>query len=329
MKKEMAMLAAGVILFTAGEIWLLAGETYDGASVPERKITFVAPMANAGYWGITAGGLRDRASEYGIHVKCIGFSELDVEKQVYALENAILSGVDGIITAPNEVTPEFQKVVMEAEAAGIPVVFVDSNAKSLACTCYVGADNFQAGKRAGERLAAACGGKAEIAVITSFSSSTNQLDRTEGFQEALKEYPEMKITEVLEGESNRVLLNEKVSRLLEEHPEITAFFCAEGYGSRCMCLLREKNEESYKDFKIVTFDSTDATTRAVEQEIVEATIVQNPREMGIRAMDVMYQLFEEGLGEVEDQYVDVMVVDKDNVQDVSYIRREDIPWQLY
>ena len=36
MKKEMAMLAAGVILFTAGEIWLLAGETYDGASVPER-----------------------------------------------------------------------------------------------------------------------------------------------------------------------------------------------------------------------------------------------------------------------------------------------------
>ena len=96
-----------------------------------------------------------------------------------------------------------------------------------------------------------------------------------------------------------------------------------------MCLLREKNEESYKDFKIVTFDSTDATTRAVEQEIVEATIVQNPREMGIRAMDVMYQLFEEGLGEVEDQYVDVMVVDKENVQDVSYIRREDIPWQLY
>ena len=88
-------------------------------------------------------------------------------------------------------------------------------------------------------------------------------------------------------------------------------------------------EESYKDFKIVTFDSTDATTRAVEQEIVEATIVQNPREMGIRAMDVMYPLFEEGLGEVEDQYVDVMVVDKENVQDVSYIRREDIPWQLY
>ena len=69
--------------------------------------------------------------------------------------------------------------------------------------------------------------------------------------------------------------------------------------------------------------------RDMEQEIVEATIVQNPREMGIRAMDVMYQLFEEGLGEVEDQYVDVMVVDKENVQDVSYIRREDIPWQLY
>lgn len=322
-------MAAGVILFTAGEIWLLVGETYDGASVPERKITFVSPMANTGYWGITAGGIRDRAKEYGIHVKCVGFSELDVEKQVYALENAVLSGVDGIITAPNEVTPEFQKAVMEAEEAGIPVVFVDSNAKGLACTCYVGADNFEAGKRAGEKLAAACEGKAEIAVITSFSSSTNQRDRVEGFQEALKEYPDMKIVEVLEGESNTVLLNEKISRLLDEQPEITAFFCAEGYGSKSMCLLREKNEERYRNLKIVTFDSTDTTTRAVKQGIVEATIVQNPHAMGIRAMDVLYQLFEEGPEEMEDQYIDVMVVDEENVNDVSYIRREDIPWQVY
>lgn len=329
MKKEIAVIAAGIVLFTAGELWLLAGETHDRVIVPEKRITFIAPMANTGYWAYMAGGIQERAEEYGIHVKCIGFSELDAEKQAYAIENAVLSDVDGIITAPDELTPEFRKAVMDAEKAGIPVVFVDSNAEDLPCICYVGSDNLEAGKRAGEALAAACGGEAEIAVITSFNRSTNQSKRVEGFEEALQEYPGMKIAETLEGESNVVILNEKISRLLEEQPEITAFFCAEGYGSKRMCLLSETYKEQYQNFHIVTFDSIGVTTEAVKQGIAETTILQNPRGMGIRAVDVLYQRFEGGIEMAEDQYIDVMVVDKENVQDVSVIEQEDIPWQVY
>lgn len=45
----------------------------------EKRITFVAPIANTGYWGRAAMGILETVeeSESDVDVKCIGFSKLD------------------------------------------------------------------------------------------------------------------------------------------------------------------------------------------------------------------------------------------------------------
>ena len=78
MRKRRVMAAAGILCITAAAVWILGYENQRELVLPERKVTFISPMANAGYWGNVAGGLIDRGAEYNIHVKCVGFSELNL-----------------------------------------------------------------------------------------------------------------------------------------------------------------------------------------------------------------------------------------------------------
>ena len=68
-------------------------------------------------------------------------------------------------------------------------------------------------------------------MIVSKMEAQNQKERLEGFQEAIAQYPELKIRKILEGNSDVRVLNERISRMLEEEQDLTAVFCAEGYGT--------------------------------------------------------------------------------------------------
>lgn len=329
MRKKLVIAATGILWIVVSGMWIFLGEKSEELVLPERKITFISPMANSGYWGNVAGGIMDRGEQYNIHVKCVGFSELNLEKQVYALENAILSGVDGIVTVAYEDSKSFRQVMESAEEAGIPVVFVDSYIPDLGQLCYVGSDNFSAGQLAGETLAQECGGKAKTAIITSYSSNANQAERIAGFKEALQGYPEMEILEILEGQSKTALLKERIMHMLEEQPEIDALFCAEGYGTSTMGYLMQENKEKLRNLKMVLFDGSQLINQMVENEDSMAVVRQKPYEMGCEAVEVLEKYFSDGREGIKDQYIDVEIFDQDNMVSSGYKTREDILWHIY
>ena len=329
MGKKFVIAVAGVLWIAASGIWVFLGGKPKKFILPERKITFISPMANSGYWGNVAGGIIDRGEQYNIHVKCVGFSELNIEKQVYALENAILSGVDGIVTVAYEDSDTFREAMKSAEKADIPVIFVDSYIPGLGQLCYVGSDNFHAGELAGETLAQECDGKAKVAIITSYSSNANQAERIAGFKEALKSYPEMKIVEILEGQSKTILLKERIMQMLEEQPGINALFCAEGYGTSSIGYLLQENKEKLQYLKMVLFDGSQLINQMVESEESMAVVRQKPYEMGCEAIQVLQEYFSDGGNGIRDQYIDVAVFDQDNIVNSGYMVREDNLWHMY
>ena len=103
----------------------------------ERRFTFISPLK----WDYTALGMEEAAREQNASMKYVYFDRLDTQRQVEAIREAILSEVDGIITAGMEDSEELYQVIDEAKEAGIPLVLVDNDLKDSSRICFVGTDN--------------------------------------------------------------------------------------------------------------------------------------------------------------------------------------------
>lgn len=116
----------------------------------------------------------------------------DSERQIADIRHFIEQGVDLLIVAPNEAIP-VTPVVEEAYARGIPVIVVDRKILSDHYTAYIGADNYRIGKIIGEYVASQLGGRGEVIELTGLSGSTPAIDRHQGFVNALKNHPGIRV----------------------------------------------------------------------------------------------------------------------------------------
>ena len=115
----------------------------------EAKFAFIAPKR----WSKIARGVALADRERGSLTKCILYTQDEASSQTEALRYALLSGADGIITGGMEPSPDTEAVIREAREKGVPVVYVDSDLEESARSCYIGSDNYEVGRMAGEFLA--------------------------------------------------------------------------------------------------------------------------------------------------------------------------------
>ena len=120
------------------------------------------------------------------------------DTQVKQVKSLLKKKVDLLIISPNEAEP-LTPVVEEAFSQGTPVVVIDRKTSSNFYTAYVGADNFEIGRMAGEYLAHRLKEKGNIIEVTGLSGSSPAIERDRGFKSAIKKYPGVKITKELSG----------------------------------------------------------------------------------------------------------------------------------
>jgi ribose transport system substrate-binding protein len=92
--------------------------------------------------------------------------------------------VDLIVISPREAAA-LTKPVAQAYDAGIPVIVLDRAVLGDKFTCFIGADNRQIGRAAGEWVRNALGGKGRIVELEGLMTSTPGQDRHTGFREGL------------------------------------------------------------------------------------------------------------------------------------------------
>src|SRR3954452_6947952 len=97
--------------------------------------------------------------------------EIDVEKQMQIIENLLQTGIQALIVTPSG-SREIAAAVAKANRAHVPVIIVDTRVdpkaaadNNLKIASFVGSDNYEGGKVAGEYLAEITGGKARVAVL--------------------------------------------------------------------------------------------------------------------------------------------------------------------
>ena len=134
------------------------------------------------------------------------------EKQIEQIEEFIRQDVDLLIVAPNQMST-VSPVIDRAYDKGIPVIVFDRKTISKKYTAYIGADNYDMGRQMGRYIAAQLGGHGTVMEVMGLKGSSPAIDRHNGFVEALKEYPDIKLAASLQGDWTE----ESAVRALQEY----------------------------------------------------------------------------------------------------------------
>ena len=148
--------------------------------------------------------IRSEAARRGVNLK---FSDAQgkQENQIKALGVFLAQKVDAIILAP-KVEDGWGPILKQAKAAKIPVVLVDRGVNVSDDSLYatlIASDFVAEGRMAGQWLAKKLEGKGSIVELQGTTGAAPAIDRKKGFEEALRNYPDMKIVKSQSGDFNR------------------------------------------------------------------------------------------------------------------------------
>jgi ribose transport system substrate-binding protein len=148
----------------------------------------------------------------------------DVTKQTADVEEFILRKVDAILISPKVAEP-LTPVVNKAFDAGIPIFVLDRDLSNDRYTQFIGSDNLNIGRAAGEYTVKWLGGsgkaKGNVVEIWGGMGSTPARQRHDGFREVIDQEPGIKVVnEPADGDWKQHLGYDIMATLLEQHPRI-------------------------------------------------------------------------------------------------------------
>ena len=204
-------------------------------------------------------------------------------KQVADVNSMIAQGVDAIFLAPREEKP-LVPAVLAAKKAGIPVFLIDRNVDaSLAkpgvdYVTFIGSDFVAEGKRAGEAMVEATGGKGIIIELEGSTGSSPANDRKKGFDAVIAQNPGLKIVASQSGDFARDKGRQVAESLLQAHPEATAIFAHnDEMALGAIAALEAAGKKPGKDVLVVSIDGEKDALQAIVDGKMYSTVECNPK----------------------------------------------------
>ena len=209
--------------------------------------------------------------------------ESDKERQFALCQDVVAKGVDALLIAPAD-SKAIVPALKAAADKGVLVINIDNRvdgeaAKAAGLTLggYVGADNEEGGKLAGEALAAKLGGKGKIAILEGIRGADNAEARKRGCEAAVKGKLEIVATESAEWDTQKAY--EKMQSILAKCPDLNGVFCA---NDKMAVGAVKAIAEAGKKGKIVVvgYDNIADVKPLLSAGEMSATIEQHPDLMG-------------------------------------------------
>ncbi len=273
---------------------LLLGACQRGAEQTgggRQRIALVMKTANNPFFIEMQKGAEEAAKRLNVElVVQAAEREVDVEKQMQIVENLIQTRVAALCVTPSgsrEIVPAIDK----ANRANIPVVIVDTrvDAKALSesggkVATFIGSDNYEGGKIAGEFLAKRLGGKGKVAVLEGIPGHETGDSRLRGFRDALKATPGIEIVASQTANWERDQGFNVFQNILQSHPDVQAVFAC----SDLMALGAVEAIAAAKktgQIAVVGFDATSEARDAITKGTMDASVAQSPAQMGALAVE--------------------------------------------
>lgn len=289
-------------LFTLTALGLLAilSGCNRGPQADDGKptVALVLKTLNNPYFIDMEKGAQEAADRLGIHlIVQAADRELDVERQMQICENLIQRKVDVLCVTPSG-TREIIPAIVKANASGIPVIIVDTQAdlEALAkaggkTAGFIGSDNYEGGKIAGLFLAEKLGGKGKVAILEGIPGHETADSRRKGFLDAIALSPGIELVTSQPANWERDQGFNVFQNMLQAHAGINGLFAA----SDLMALgAMEAIAAAGKTGQIIIvgFDALDEAKKAIENGTMAGTVAQHPDDMGKAAIENAYKLLQ-------------------------------------
>lgn len=257
------------------------------------------------FWTIAERGTDKAKAELGVEVTFRRPARGSAAEQKQIIEDLLAKGVKGIAISPNDAASFAPYLNQVAEKALL--VTVDSDVppghKRL---CYLGTNNFEAGRSAGELLKQALPEGGKFAILVGVLDVQNAVERRAGVIAALAGVQTQAEAEALAKQEpaklgkwellvtrtdQRSAANCKANAedLLVKHPELKGMVGLWAYNPPSI-LAALKDKQLQGKVAVVGFDEDEPTLQGVREGHVVGTIVQQPFEFGYQSMKLLAAL---------------------------------------
>ena len=252
-----------VSLFLFGGLGVAFGSGQgEGAS---DTMVFVPKSTDVTYWLFLRKGASDRASELGYSLDYQGVArESMIAEQVDLVRNIASTNPAGMLIAATD-ADALVDPIEEAIDNGVPIVMVDSGINSDAPIASITTDNYDGAYQAGHLLAEMIGEEGKVINLGITAGSQTGIERSEGFIDAMSEYPDIEVLPVQwTGAEAAVALN-KTTDLLTANPDVNGVYSAAApMGVGAAQALKAKGVEG--DVKLITFDPSPEVLPLFEED---------------------------------------------------------------
>src|SRR5689334_20540329 len=279
----------------------------------KHKLAFVTNNASD-FWTIARKGTEKAAKDIpSIEVEFRIPSDGTAAEQQRVIDDLLAKGIQGIAISP--VDPKNQTQMLNRAASQTLVVTQDSDAPASNRVCYIGTDNVEAGRQAGQLVKEALPNGGKIMVFVGVLDAANAQQRYQGLKEALAG-SNVSILDVRTDNTDLVRAKANAADTLVKYADIAGMVGLWAYnGPAILSAVKEANKTD--KVKIVAFDEQDETLSGIRDGSIYATVVQQPFEFGYRSMELMSKILngdKSGIPASKQIFVPTKAIKKDNVE---------------
>ena len=214
---------------------------------------------------------------------------------------------------------EIVSALVKARDAKVPIIVVDTRLDPKAASdagvrpaTFIGSDNYEGGKLAGDYLVKTTGGKARVAILEGIPGHETGDSRLRGFRDAVKGAPGIAIVASQPANWERDQGFNVFQNMLQAHADIDAVFaCSDLMALGAIEAIRAAGRSG--SIRVIGFDALDDAKKAIAAGTMEASVAQFPYEMGRVAVESAVKVVH-GEALPADINVKLALVTRDNVK---------------
>ena len=231
MKNTVALMLAAALLSVSCN----RGSTTTAGGTSKPTVALVLKTLNHPFFVDMRRGAQEAADRLGVTLQVQAAErEIDVEKQMQIVENMIQTGIQALCITPSG-SREIVSALVKAKNAKVPIIVVDTRVDAKAAAdagvrteTFVGSDNYEGGKLAGEYVVKTTGGKARVGILEGIPGHETGDSRMRGFLDAIKGSTGVTVAASQPANWERDQGFNVFQNMLQAHPDInTVFACSD------------------------------------------------------------------------------------------------------
>ncbi len=248
------------------------------------------------FWSIAEVGAKKAGSDFNVDVIFRKPEKGDVAVQMDIVNTVVQTGVSGVaisVISPADQTTDLKQIAKKAN-----LITMDNDAPNSERICYVGTDNYLAGKAVGKLVKEVIPEGGDIAIFVGQITPDNAKQRFQGVVDELADQKDAKgpqygkyklyrgeaITDGANPEEAQIQAGNALEAL-KDQPSI-AMVGLWAYNTPAILEAARAKKLTGK-VKIVGFDEYTQTLNGIEAGDVYATVVQDPYNFGYKSVEIL------------------------------------------